>query len=471
MSNTYQPAARRAPLGEATRRVNNSQHQSENDEKPLPMPHHESRVTNQTRRTTNAQRLRIPTQHAPDASNVVNPRLSAIANEYPASNRNSQISTASTNSEGKSLKRCIGPWKLGKTLGKGATARVRLARHIITGQEVAVKIVQKENAYLSQAGSLAALDQADQNTIEPDDGLRRMPIGIEREVAIMKLIQHPHIMELYDIWENRTEMLVWLLSFDGLNTNCIYRYLVLEYIEKGELFEYITNSELGRLPEAEAIRCFRQILSAVGYCHSFNICHRDLKPENILLTKTGQIKVADFGMAALHQSPDHKLRTACGSPHYAAPELIKGSAYKGDMVDIWSMGVILYAALSGRLPFDVDGNSENNVARLLTKIKQGQYEMLSGFSSEAKSLIRKMLQVNPKDRITLPQIWKHPLLKKYNHLDNLGGGNFPQSPSLKQCDRTALKRSDISKELVRNLRSLWHTLSEDQLMNALLSNE
>jgi serine/threonine-protein kinase HSL1 (negative regulator of Swe1 kinase) len=140
---------------------------------------------------------------------VVNPRISTISKEHAGteSNRNSQISTVSTNaSDGKRIKSCIGPWKLGKTLGKGATARVRLARHIYTGQEAAIKIVQKRNAQISQAGSLAALDQAESTLAESEDGIRRMPIGIEREVAIMKLIQHPNIMKLYDIWENRTEM-------------------------------------------------------------------------------------------------------------------------------------------------------------------------------------------------------------------------------------------------------------------------
>lgn len=176
-------------------------------------------------------------------------------------------------------------------------------------------------------------------------------------------------------------------------------------------------------------------------------------------------------MAALHQGPDHKLVTSCGSPHYAAPELIRGCAYKGDLVDIWSMGVILYATLAGRLPFDVDGGSPNQLAPLLAKIKRGQYEMPAEFSNEAKSLIKKMLQVNPKDRITLPQIWKHALLRKYDYLDDLSGGGFPQSPSLKQCGRPVLKRSDISKELLRNLRSMWHRMSEQQLMDALLSEE
>lgn len=140
---------------------------------------------------------------------AVNPRVSTISTKHgeTESNRNSQISTVSSNaSDGKRIKSCIGPWKLGKTLGKGATARVRLERHIYTGQEAAIKIVQKRNAQISQAGSLAALDQAESTLAESEDGIRRMPIGIEREVAIMKLIQHPNIMKLYDIWENRTEM-------------------------------------------------------------------------------------------------------------------------------------------------------------------------------------------------------------------------------------------------------------------------
>lgn len=139
----------------------------------------------------------------------MNPRISTISKENAGteSNRNSQISTVSSNaSDAKRIKSCIGPWKLGKTLGKGATARVRLARHAYTGQEAAIKIVQKRNAQMSQAGSLAALDRAESTMTESEDGIRRMPIGIEREVAIMKLIQHPNIMKLYDIWENRTEM-------------------------------------------------------------------------------------------------------------------------------------------------------------------------------------------------------------------------------------------------------------------------
>jgi len=224
MSNVPRPPTRRPPLGEATRRVNNSQQQqSRLMSKASPIPHHDSLKVDGLLQVHNSPVSphsqgdyyvlpELPRTGSPGCS-VANPRLSAISKEYPASNsnRNSQVSTVSTNaSDGKKIKSCVGPWKLGKTLGKGATARVRLARHAYTGQETAIKIVQKKNAQLSQAGSLAALDQAESTMPDCGDGLREMPVGIEREVAIMKLIQHPNIAKLYDIWENRTEMWISL---------------------------------------------------------------------------------------------------------------------------------------------------------------------------------------------------------------------------------------------------------------------
>jgi serine/threonine-protein kinase HSL1 (negative regulator of Swe1 kinase) len=212
------PPTRRAPLGEATRRVNNVQHQLKIPSKAQSLPHHESlrqdvllQVRNRSPGSpfSQADQASVYDQRiGSPSSSIANPRISAISKNAPTeSNRNSQISTVSTNaSDGKKIKSHIGPWKLGKTLGKGSTARVRLARHAYTRQEAAIKIVEKKNAQISQAGSLAALDQAESRLPDPGDGLRRMPVGIEREVAIMKLVQHPNIMKLYDIWENRTEM-------------------------------------------------------------------------------------------------------------------------------------------------------------------------------------------------------------------------------------------------------------------------
>lgn len=211
---------RRAALGDATRRVNNGSSHSYNPT-PDKLPQEEGVRTSAQLPAPDLD-LSHPaspkdvgyTHHTQvldpsPGSNVPNPRLSAISKECHAdnSNRNSQISTTSTNaSDGRRRKTHIGPWHLGKTLGKGATARVRMARHAVTGQPSAIKIVQKKNAQLSQAGSLASLDKKDVAFPDSGDGFRRMPYGIEREVAIMKLIEHPHIMKLYDIWENRTEM-------------------------------------------------------------------------------------------------------------------------------------------------------------------------------------------------------------------------------------------------------------------------
>jgi serine/threonine-protein kinase HSL1 (negative regulator of Swe1 kinase) len=221
VSNQPRPPSRRPPLGDATARVNNTwtDYPSTLDKSPRSMVHHESlkhggQVTLSDGVTSPYSKAQVHTAHdrhlldSPGTS-AANPRLSAISKEdhVNKSNRNSQISTTSTNaSDGKGRRKThIGPWHLGKTLGKGATARVRMARHAITGQPAAIKIVQKKNAQMSQAGSLASLDRNDAQFKE-GEGVRRMPYGIEREVAIMKLIEHPHIMKLYDIWENRTEM-------------------------------------------------------------------------------------------------------------------------------------------------------------------------------------------------------------------------------------------------------------------------
>lgn len=243
-----------------------------------------------------------------------------------------------------------------------------------------------------------------------------------------------------------------------------HSYLVLEYIDNGELFEHISRH--GWLGEEEAMRYFRQLLSAVGYCHSFNICHRDLKPENILLTKDFKIKVADFGMAALHQTPEHRLQTSCGSPHYAAPEVIRAAFYRGDKVDIWSMGVVLFASLSGYLPFDHD-----NLPGLLEAIKKGRYKIPSKIGPEAADLIHRMLQLNPRDRVSISQMWRHPLLRKYDYLDDFGAGLSPIFPEILSTERSLLRRSDIDRELLRHLRSMWHTFEEQQIVKLLLNDE
>lgn len=215
-----------------------------------------------------------------------------------------------------------------------------------------------------------------------------------------------------------------------------------------------------------AIYFFRQMISAIAYCHSFNVCHRDLKPENILITADLQIKIADFGMAALHQTATHRLATACGSPHYAAPELLKNRQYRGDKADIWSMGVILYAMLSATLPFD-----DPDLRVMMGKTKKGQYKMPDFLSPEAEDLIRRMLQVNPDQRITMKQIWQHPLIQKYNYLDDFGHNTGQPPDTRKGFQYAPIPRHQIDPQLLRQLRSLWHMFSDDDLEMKLASKE
>ncbi|KAM5439554.1 serine/threonine-protein kinase gin4 [Microsporum ferrugineum] len=379
---------------------------------------------------------------------VENKRISAVIEAQPNSNRNSTISTASTASTKSRRKTHIGPWQLGRTLGKGSTGRVRLAKHAVTGQSAAIKIVSKRFAAMVQSQSIMAMDKITKIpgiSNEP----RAIPCGIEREVVIMKLIQHPNVIGLFDVWENRGEL-----------------YLVLEYVEGGELFEYI--SEHGPLPEIEAVRLFRQIISAVSYCHRFNICHRDLKPENILLDGFLNVKLADFGMAAL-QPEGHLLNTSCGSPHYASPEIIHGKPYRGDKADIWSCGIILYALLCGFLPFD--GGDLRNTLKL---VKRGEYILPPWLSDEAVDLVQCILQKEPGDRITITDMWEHPLLKKYENnplLENeLAIGPAPPFP-LKMYGKVASGRQDIDMEILRGLQTLWHAVDSEELIRKLLNNE
>ncbi|KAL2269485.1 hypothetical protein VTJ83DRAFT_1669 [Remersonia thermophila] len=447
-------AAPRQPLGDATQRLNQPiaaqvcySHHAGDTENSLAMKGHRALRGNSPPAIsidcTSSERGPCKASVGP-----VNPRIAAIVQspqDGADPRRVSQFSSVSSSaSTTRQLKTHIGPWQLGKTLGKGSSARVRLARHRVTHQLVAVKIVAKSTARLNQGASLANLDHFD--TRKPgastDAGIRRMPLAIEREVAILKLIRHPNIIELLDIWENRSEI-----------------YLVTEYVEKGDLFTFINWN--GALHEEEAIFYFRQMMTALEYCHSFNICHRDLKPENILLKANGQVKIADFGLAALQQDRHHQLRTACGSPHYAAPELLRHQFYKGPAVDIWSMGVILFAMLAGHLPFD-----DENMEVMLAKAKRAEYQMPYYLSKEAKDLIRRILVEQPSHRITMKQMWRHALIKKYDYLDEWLQWDSPTRSVLRKVDTTAVP-DEIDAQILRQLKALWHNYSEDALQQLL----
>ncbi|XP_076313283.1 serine/threonine-protein kinase BRSK2-like isoform X3 [Tachypleus tridentatus] len=253
----------------------------------------------------------------------------------------------------------VGPYRLEKTLGKGQTGLVKLGVHCVTGKKVAVKIINREKL------SESVLQK------------------VEREIAIMKLIEHPHVLGLYDVYENKK-----------------YLYLILEHVSGGELFDYLVKK--GRLTPKEARRFFRQIISALDFCHSHCICHRDLKPENLLLDEKNNIRIADFGMASL-QVEGSMLETSCGSPHYACPEVIRGEKYDGRRADVWSCGVILYALLVGALPFDDD-----NLRQLLEKVKRGVFHIPHFVPPECQDLLRGMIEVNPEKRMKLADVLRHP---------------------------------------------------------------
>jgi serine/threonine-protein kinase HSL1 (negative regulator of Swe1 kinase) len=251
------------------------------------------------------------------------------------------------------------------------------------------------------------------------------------------------------------------------------RYLIMEYVEGGELFSYMT--EIGALPEIEVVHILRQIFAALLYCHRINIHHRDLKPENILLDRDSmQIKLVDFGMAAL-QPLGKKLTTPCGSPHYAAPEVIAMRPYDGGKADIWSCGVILYVLLTGTPPFNYSGEDDHQLTHLFKAISRADYIMPDGISKEAQSLIRKILTVDPRKRISIEAIWDHPFLHKYDkELHNIGASSSIEhwvGPEVQLKDWQKLSPNTIDRDILRYMRTLWHSEPVEVLTRRLVSIE
>nr|XP_040030061.1 serine/threonine-protein kinase SIK2 [Gasterosteus aculeatus aculeatus] len=297
----------------------------------------------------------------------------------------------------------VGFYDIERTLGKGNFAVVKLARHRITKTEVAIKIIDKT--------------QLDAVNLEK----------IYREVQIMKMLEHPHIIKLYQVMETKNML-----------------YLVTEYAKNGEIFDYLAKH--GRLSELEARRKFWQILSAVEYCHNRNIVHRDLKAENLLLDGHMNIKIADFGFGNFFQ-PGEPLATWCGSPPYAAPEVFEGQQYEGPQLDIWSMGVVLYVLVCGALPFDGP-----TLPVLRQRVLEGRFRIPYFMTEDCEHLIRRMLVLDPSKRLSVAQIKEHKWMALYAPV---------QRPVLYQQPLPAEGEARVGEYSEQVLR-LMHSLGIDQ---------
>nr|ABJ91233.1 CBL-interacting protein kinase 27 [Populus trichocarpa] len=260
----------------------------------------------------------------------------------------------------KKVTRMVGKYEVGRTIGEGNFAKVKFAQNRETGESVAMKILAKSTILK-----------------------HKMVDQIKREISIMKIVRHPNIVRLHEVLSSRTKI-----------------YIILEFVTGGELFDKIVHQ--GRLSENESRRYFQQLIDAVAHCHRKGVYHRDLKPENLLLDAFGNLKVSDFGLSALRQKGVGLLHTTCGTPNYVAPEVLGHQGYDGAAADVWSCGVILFVLMAGYLPFE-----EIDLPTLCRK-----YSCPFWFSPVAKALIDKILDPNPKTRIGIEGIKKHPWFRK-----------------------------------------------------------
>ncbi|KAG8094732.1 hypothetical protein GUJ93_ZPchr0012g21585 [Zizania palustris] len=266
---------------------------------------------------------------------------------------------------GAARKKTVGRYEVGRTIGQGTFAKVKFAVDADTGAAVAMKVLDKATILN-----------------------HRMLHQIKREISIMKIVRHPNIVRLNEVLAGKTKI-----------------YIILELITGGELFDKIASQ--GKLRENEARKYFQQLIDAIDYCHSKGVYHRDLKPENLLLDSHGNLKVSDFGLSTLAQKGVGLLHTTCGTPNYVAPEVLSNNGYDGSAADVWSCGVILYVLMAGYLPFE-----EIDLPTLYDKITAAQFSCPYWFSPGAASLVHRILDPNPKTRITIEQIREDKWFKK-----------------------------------------------------------
>ena len=310
-------------------------------------------------------------------------------------------------------------YNITETIGKGTFGKVKLAYSIKNPKiKYACKILEKSN-------------------ITEEDDLRRCL----REMSILLQMDHPNVIKTYEI----------------ISDSMRY-YIIMEYCSKGELFDLIVKES--HFSEEKSALFFYQIISGVEYIHSKKICHRDLKPENLLLNSDEELKIIDFGLSNYKtKENNYVLKTPCGSPCYASPEMILGKKYDGFGIDIWSTGIILYAMLCGYLPFE-EGQGENKNELLFKNIVKCKLEYPEQFvGKSAKNLLEKIIVRDPKERITINEIKRHPFflmgkniyLKKYGNIRNKTNENIKGSFSLKTSINLNLNLND--NDLISNNKS------------------
>ena len=268
----------------------------------------------------------------------------------------------------------ISQYQIKGKIGEGMFGKVKLGIHLLTNEKVAIKIFDK--------GKIKNEKEVEY---------------IEREISILKKLNHYNTIKLYNIIQNEN-----------------FIFLIQEYVPNGELLHFLENPENMNLTENHICKIYQQIISGIEYLHDIGIAHRDLKLENILLNRDKNIKIIDFGLSNKYNKENGELlQSSCGSPCYAAPEMIKGIQYHGLDTDIWSSGILLYLMLCKSFPF----NDKNN-SKLYQKILSGKFNLPNYLSNEAKDLLSKLLKVNPIERIKLDEIKKHPWFNLYNPKNN-----------------------------------------------------
>lgn len=260
----------------------------------------------------------------------------------------------------------FGKYEMGRLLGQGTFAKVYYSKNVVTGESVAIKVLNKDQL--------------------KKDGFMEQ---IKREISVMRLVRHPNIVELKEVMANKAKI-----------------FFVMEYVKGGELFAKVAK---GKLKEDIARKYFQQLTSAVDFCHSRGVSHRDLKPENLLLDENGDLKISDFGLSALPEQLriDGMLHTQCGTPAYVAPEVLRKKGYDGAKADIWSCGVVLFVLLAGFLPFQ-----DENVMKMYRKVFKAEYQFPPWLSGDAKRLISKLLVADPQKRISIAGIINNPWFQK-----------------------------------------------------------